>query len=328
LQGLVLHCLSHIFAPFGVVPFIRFFTQHTSPKTGELSLGADPTLKRLFLLAFAPVLRYSLGQSENVLDFRKILTSNTSVIINLNLPDLEAMRLLGCLITVSVETAAKAKGEIPAEKRTGRHVLCIDEFPVFCAQSAEALEQILAQCRKHHLFCVLANQGFDQLPREIRGALHNCDLRVVFKMEEPDAKEAAPLLNFPIDPFLPKPSYTPTPQFYSTAEQKQLHIQAITRLEKREAFLRLPGDRLYRLRPLTVDDPVVDPATLAAVEQEYLRRYFRPAQPIDSVLSGQDRSTHTRVRGVAGMAASPLVEPPVLISAAIDEVDDDDILRD
>ncbi len=32
---------------------IHFFAQHTNPKTGQLTIGADPTVKRLFTLCFA-----------------------------------------------------------------------------------------------------------------------------------------------------------------------------------------------------------------------------------------------------------------------------------
>src|SRR5204863_639359 len=48
---------------------IHFFEQHTNPKTGQLTIGADPTVKRLFNLCFAPAIRFSLGQARNVLDF-------------------------------------------------------------------------------------------------------------------------------------------------------------------------------------------------------------------------------------------------------------------
>jgi hypothetical protein len=43
----------------------------------------ESTLRRLFLLTFSPVLKYSLGQTQNALDFRQILDQGISVIYNL-----------------------------------------------------------------------------------------------------------------------------------------------------------------------------------------------------------------------------------------------------
>jgi hypothetical protein len=60
------------------------------------------SLEAAALLTDLPILRYSFSQPENVLPFRKIMDSGTSVIINLALRELEASRLLGCLLTVGL----------------------------------------------------------------------------------------------------------------------------------------------------------------------------------------------------------------------------------
>jgi hypothetical protein len=64
---------------------------------------AGSVLRRAALLTDLPVLRYSFAQPENRLPFRKIMDSGQSVIINLALRELEASRLLGCLITVGYD---------------------------------------------------------------------------------------------------------------------------------------------------------------------------------------------------------------------------------
>lgn len=263
---------------------LAFFRQYGS-QNGKLPAGIEPTLKRIYLLAFAPVLRYSLGQRETVLNFRRILDDNRSVIINLNLPDLEAMRLLGCLVTVSAEVGAKARGAIPAERRHGTHMLFLDEFQNFTAQSEDALSHILEECRKYGLLLCLAHQNWSQIPLELRGAVQNCGIEVVFKLERPDAQESVERLGFPFDPFALK--YRPThplrwsaPTYYSRVEQRDFYIDAITALAPREAFLKLPHG-LYQMRALAVDDPPIDTATLIAVEQHYMARYFRSQATIE-----------------------------------------------
>jgi hypothetical protein len=337
---------------------VQFFQRYSLlQRKGQMQL-IEPTLKRINLLAFSPVLRYSLGQSDNnVLNFRTVLDTNRSVIINLNLPDLTAQRLLGCLLTVSAEYGAKARGAIPAEQRTGTHMLILDEFQNFTAQSEEAMNTILDECRKYQLFLCLAHQNWGQIPPSLRGALNSCGIEVVFKLERSDAEQSAPLVGFQFDPYLvkyrvPNPlrRLDSAPQFYSVAEQHELHIEAIAQLAKREAFVRLPDSRLYKMRSLTVDDPVIDRTLLRAIEERYLSTFFRPQAEIEVAIARQmwqappEPMSPPKSAALASTQPTPKRQPRKTQSkqpdtpATIDRVaehtdkpirdDDDDLLRD
>jgi hypothetical protein len=270
-----------LLASIGDELVLSFFQQLTSVRSGELTISTESTNKRLFLLGFAPVLRYSLGQQENLLDFQRLIPQGKCVVINLNVPDLEAMRFLGSLVTVQAETGAKARGQLRPEERHGIHILLCDEFHNFCSQSGDAFAHMLAECRKYGLFLQGAFQSYSQLPDQLQGALLNCDMRVVYRQELPDARKSAELLNVPIDPYLVKPSLSTSPRFYTPSEQREMHVQAITRLAKQEAIVRLPGDRLYKMQTISVPDVAVDHKQREAVEAEYLRRYFRPRPMLD-----------------------------------------------
>jgi hypothetical protein len=282
---------------------ISFFQQLTNSHTGELTISTESTSKRLFLLGFAPVLRYSLGQQENLLDFRRLIPQGKCVVINLNVPDLEAMRFLGSLVTVQAETGAKARGQLRAEEREGIHILLCDEFHNFCSQSGDAFAHMLAECRKYGLFIHGAFQSWTQLPEQLQGALLNCDMRVVYRQEQPDARKSAELLNLPIDPNLVKPSLTASVRFYSPAEQREMHVEAVTRLAKQEAILRLPGDRLYKMQTISVPDVAVNHTQRKAVEAEYLRRYFRPRPMLDILPAAVIQLPHSH------KSSQPLVVP-------------------
>lgn len=282
-----------------------FFRQHSNPNTGQLTIGADPTVKRLFNLCFAPAIRFSLGQARNVLDFPTLLANGTSVILNLHSPDPETTRLFGSLVTVSVELAAKARGETPAEQRAGTHAFIIDEFQQYVTQSGDSFTHILDECRKVGLYLVLATQSYTRIPADIRGALSNTDIRAVFRLEEPDAAAVAPLLNFPYNPFLEKPIFTKTPRYYSEAEQKRHHIRAITHLPKRKAFLKLPDDRLYRMDTLTINDPQIDPEIQTAVEDEYFNRYFVSQDDVEREIATNLRSIGTHPGKLSQSATIP-----------------------
>src|SRR5436190_1862225 len=59
---------------------------------------AGSVLRRARQLTQLPVLKYGLGQRDMVLNFRRIIDNNQSIIINLALHNPDARRLLGCFL--------------------------------------------------------------------------------------------------------------------------------------------------------------------------------------------------------------------------------------
>jgi hypothetical protein len=265
----------------------KSFAQYGFTRVGQVPASMYPTLNRLYRIAFSPLLRYSLGQSENILDFHRLLAEQRSVIINLNTPSPEAKRLLGCFYTVYAEMGARSRGEIPAEQRKGKHVLILDEFQNFVAQSGDAMASILEECRKFGLFLCLAHQHWKQVPDELLGAMRQCEIALTFHLDRPDAKISEEVLGFPFIERLPKPAeidlLNPLPtrrQYYSRSEQKDKHIDNIVALRKREVIARLPGENFYRLHTLDVDERDVKADVLASVENSYLKLYFQSEETI------------------------------------------------
>ena len=115
---------------------LGFFRGRLARWGRERALLVESSLRRIFLLAFAPVLRHSLGQEENLLDLRQLIDHGRSLIVNLALPDPDARRLLGCLLTVGFEQAALSRASQPTAERGPDHVLLLDEFAEFASQSA------------------------------------------------------------------------------------------------------------------------------------------------------------------------------------------------
>src|SRR5206468_958950 len=139
-----------------VVSVFRNWFDRLSAKDQADQAGA--TLRRVNLLTFDPVLKFSLRQASTVLNFREILDANRSLIINLAIDNAEARRLLGSLLTVSAEQGALSRAELPPGQRHHSHHLVIDEFADFVSQSEEALSRMLSQTRKFGLFLVMAHQ--------------------------------------------------------------------------------------------------------------------------------------------------------------------------
>jgi hypothetical protein len=247
---------------------------------------AGSVLRRAALLTDLPVLRYSFAQPHNCLPFRKIMDSGQSVIINLALRELEASRLLGCLITVGYEQAALSRADA-VDRRS--HHLIVDEFHSFTTQSAQAFASMLSQSRKFGLYLCAAHQFWGQANQHLQEALQNTGIEVVFNVGRTDAEYTAKQLGR-IDPLQVKHEVEDEyavekthPVFYNLAEQWQSFAEYLQDLPPRHFALKLRGQKVKAGKTRNLPKPRVDPKELSEVEQEYLHRYFRPKQEIAPV---------------------------------------------
>jgi hypothetical protein len=248
---------------------------------------AGSVLRRARQLTQLPVLKYGLGQRQMVLNFRRIIDQNQSVIINLALHNPDARRLLGCFLTVGAEQGALSRAELPAQLRTNTHHLIIDEFSEFTAQGEEALTTMLSQTRKYGLFLVMAHQNWSQTSARLRGAMQNVGVEVVFELGRDDAEYTARMIGR-VDPARIKHTVTDSeagerthPLFDPLAEQREMLIQQLQDLPPRTFMLKVRGASVRQGRTMDVTAPALDPSELATVEQEYLHRYFTPRQYLE-----------------------------------------------
>jgi TraM recognition site of TraD and TraG len=267
---------------------IRFFSERFDEWGRDAALMRESTLNRADLLTFSPPLRYGLGSPDNALPFREILDTGRCLIINLALSSPHTRRLLGCLLTVGLETAALARADSVAQTFQRRsYYLVMDEFSQFMAQSEESLTRMLSETRKYHLFCVMAHQNWSQASDRLKGALENVGVEVILKAGRMDAEYSARILGS-VDPMSIKhtvlnedASERTHPTYLSLPEQWEKQVQALQTLKVGQAFIRLPDDRLKRVQTPTL--PRIKPglAVLAQIKAEYLRTWFRPYPPLE-----------------------------------------------
>jgi hypothetical protein len=245
----------------------RSFAQYGFTRTGDIPAAMQPTIKRINQWAMIPALRYSLGQQQNFLDPYTLLANKQSAIINLNLSSPDAMRIIGCLFMAFMEMAVSTRATGAQKPRPC--MLLIDEFHNFIAHSGDTMSKVFEEFRKRHVYLTGVHQHWGQIPESLQGALNQCEIVTTFHLERSDAKLSAELLDYPYDEYLPKPVFANprrphaiTPQFYSRTEQRDMFIDAITKLNKREAFIKLPshetGSVLYKMRTLNVDTKNTD----------------------------------------------------------------------
>ena len=257
---------------------IRFFHLRMDQWGRDEAHMKESTLNRADLLTLSPVLRHSLGATENRLSFRHIIDSGRSLIVNLALPHHDARHLFGCLLTVGMESAALSRADNRSE-RTPHHLM-IDEFSQFMAQSETALTRMLSETRKYQLFCVMAHQNWSQASERLKGALQNVGIEMILKSGRMDAEYSAKVLGS-VNPMEVKhlvqdeaAEERTHPAYLSLPEQWEHQVQAIQRLRVGEAFVRLQDDSVHKVRTTTLPHMAVSQELMKHVRTTYLQRYF------------------------------------------------------
>src|SRR3954467_11334089 len=256
----------------------RFFHLRMDQWGRDEAQKKESTLNRADLLTLSPVHRHSLGALENRLSFRQLIDSGKSLIVNLAIPDADARRLFGCLLTVGMESAALSRADNLTE-RTPHHLI-IDEFSQFMAQSETALTRMLSETRKYQLFCIMAHQNWSQASERLKGALQNVGIEVILKAGRMDAEYSARVLGR-VNPMEVKhlvdderAEERTHPNYFSLPEQWEYQVQQIQNLGVGEALIRLMDDSVHKLRTPTLPAVTISRHQLQAVRDQYLARYF------------------------------------------------------
>src|ERR671915_1108720 len=272
-------CLQQVTDPLIHLTFKNYYE-----KLGrDQAQAAGSTLRRAFLISYAPVIRNALGQPDNWLDFRQIMNSGKSLIISLGGLEDETKRLIGAMLMVAIEQAALSRVDI-AERRP--FTLLVDEWGSFAAQD-RTIATILSQCRKFGLRLYLAAQSLAQVStNQLSGALENCKLMIAFALGRASAEIQAKQIGF-ADPFAIKEepaTQTQHSQYQSITDQFESWNQELMNLPTRCCYVKVHEKLAVKITSLKVRQPKVDQKELAAVLGEYKRRYQRSRQEAEDVL--------------------------------------------
>ena len=250
--------------------------------------AAGSTLRRAFLLSFSPLARYTLGQSENWLDFRTWMDEGRSFIINLgNINDHETRKLIGAMLMVQIEQAALSRTDMPAAARTPCTLL-VDEWPA-CAPRDHTIGTILSQTRKFNLRLYLAAQSLSQVSSQrLAGALENCRLAVVFGLGRDSAELQAKHIG-QADPFAIKEealTATQHNQYLTIPEQFESWCQELQNLSPRTAYVKLHDKPAARIRTLRLPNVRVAQEELEEVLATFRSRYQRTPKEAERATAG------------------------------------------
>ena len=258
---------------------VSFFHERYDRWGRDAPLMIESTLRRIFLLTFAPNLRFSLGQTTNALNFRDLMDRGISVIFNLGGLAEDVQRCLGALISINFEVAALSRVDISEDQRRP-YRLIMDEFSQFSAQSEESLSRVLSLTRKYGLSLMMAHQTWSQLSSRLQGALQNA-LPISFKLGPEDAAWAAHRFAR-YDPYLikheiPDPYQVERthPLYFSVQEILAGWQQSLMDLQPREAYVKI-GNHVTKIRTLKVSPPTCTREELAAIKERYAELLLTP----------------------------------------------------
>ncbi len=281
----------------------------------------DSMLKRSWLLTFSPVLRNTLGQSENALDFSYLLNNQISCIFNLGGLDEETTKLLACLLTVGLEQAFLSRARLAPELRLPYHVF-IDEFPLFSAQSEASFTHILEQVRKYNGVLYLANQTLGQLSPGMTSSLQN-SINISMKAGYKDSNELTSNFYRPVaqkpegvfDSILRLFGLLPdTPQSaFSGLTTKDEARAVFENLQRQEALVTVNG-HTTRILTNTIPPVNVTKSLMRDIDDTYTKFLLTPLSqihqkekaPTIELVATPAPQARRRIANIASMRKSPV----------------------
>jgi hypothetical protein len=164
--------------------WMAFAAKSESQQNGEF----ESSINRIDKFLNNPIMRRIIAQPYLSLDFKELMDGGAIVLCKMNQKmGSENKSLLGALLVNFIFKTAMARGNLDISKRhpTGFY---IDEFQTFVGGTGDELKAILAEARKMRLGLTMANQFFNQLPKDIQDAVaNNTGTKIVFRTEPQDA---------------------------------------------------------------------------------------------------------------------------------------------
>lgn len=223
----------------------------------------EPLLNKVTAFLAEPGTRHLLGQPESTIDIASAMRNAQWIVLRLPKGRLrEHAHTLGNLLFAQLQFAALARESLAPSQRHTFTLLC-DEAQNLAEND---LQTLLTEGRKFGISVVTANQFWEQLPKELRGALLSARSHISFRISSADAHVIAPEL--------------------SLSHRSQLPAQ-LTELDRGEAIGRVEDRRLTRFRVPAL--PQVQPTEIDELEM-LIRPYTRARTEIEAAMRGTQSS--------------------------------------
>ena len=228
----------------------------------------EPLLNKVTAFLTEPAARHLLGQSESTVDVSRVMREQQWLIVRLPKGRLrEHAHTLGNLLFAQLQFAALAREALPQRARRTFTLLC-DEVQNLAEND---LTTLITEGRKFGISVITANQFWEQLPKELRGALLSAASHICFRVSSADASVLAAELSL---------------------ERRNRLTLDLTNLVRGEAVGRLGSQAVVRFRVPALPevasvsaaelDALVEPITRSRVEIERVLRHAPEPEPSPS----------------------------------------------
>jgi len=220
----------------------------------------EPVLNKVSAFVTDPAIYRILGQRRSTVDFRQAMDQGKWILLNLSKGQLKGnLRLLGTLFLIKLRQASLSRSDMPEDERRPFY-LFLDEVENLDLLSHD-LETILSQARKFKLGLTIAHQNLDQLPRELRSSiLANAGTNIFFRLSHHDASQISSEMD---------------------SREKHLIERKLVDLGKREAFLKIKGQRPRILKIPHVQSIHVSEDIIAALKNASFSYWAIPANEVE-----------------------------------------------
>src|SRR3990172_2973181 len=148
----------------------------------------EPLLNKVTAFLTEPAARHLLAQSESTVDVSRVMRDQQWLIVRLPKGRLrEHAHTLGNLLFAQLQFAALAREALPQRARRTFTLLC-DEVQNLAEND---LATLITEGRKFGISVMTANQFWEQLPKELRGALLSAASHICFRVSSADANVLA-----------------------------------------------------------------------------------------------------------------------------------------
>ncbi len=211
---------------------------------------AESTLNKVSTFTSDPRIRLILSSPNSTVNFREIMDTGQTILINLSKGVLKTNSyLLGALFVAKIQMAAMSRVNLPANERRPFYFY-VDEFQNY---ATESFCEILSEARKYGLSLTLAHQNLVQLDPKLKEIiLGNAKNFVCFRMDRQDAELLVKYI-YEIDPLSLKFQMNDHYEWLSIPEQWEQGISALTNMETKVAILRTKGAEPTFFRTLYLD---------------------------------------------------------------------------
>lgn len=196
--------------------------------TGDRKTEAGAIMNKLEMITQNERPRFTMCQTDNILNWRKLMDEKKIVLVNLSFGqnEDEILTFFGTLFTSFIAKATFSRDDTPRDQRVP-HIFIVDEFERFVKMEGD-MKKFLEMARSYGLGMILAHQTVEQVPPKLMGIIKdNTFSQIALPVGADSASEIADMLTSQAAPVTDE-DLKSMAQYTGYARFRKLATQAFT----------------------------------------------------------------------------------------------------